>query len=68
MVSRWTKVVEVVIVCNVTVTVGFVMMFLMNDCKPITPNDRNEYPIQVILLILLNYQPLQLFDSCYSLF
>lgn len=57
MTSRWTKVVEVVVVCNVTVTVSFVMMYLMNDCKAITPNDRVEYPIQVIpstSLILFN--------------
>jgi len=45
--SHWSKVVEVVVVCNVTVTVGFVMMYLINDCKAITPQDHTEYPIQM---------------------
>ncbi len=44
--TRRAKVVEVVVVCCVTVTTGFVMIYLINDCKAIN-QDPVEYPIQV---------------------
>jgi len=48
--SRWVRVLEVLLVCNITVTAGFVMIYCVNDCKPIGPKDNVEYPIQVIVV------------------
>lgn len=43
---RWMKVLEACIVATVTATVGFLMMFSINDCKPIGAIPAN-YPTQV---------------------
>ncbi|XP_018570923.1 H(+)/Cl(-) exchange transporter 7 [Anoplophora glabripennis] len=43
---RWMKVLEACIVAAVTATVGFLMMFTINDCKPLGANPTN-YPTQM---------------------
>ena len=45
--NKWAKVLEVVVVCNITVTTGFVMIYCLNDCKPIGSKENVEYPIQM---------------------
>lgn len=43
---RWLKVIEACIVAAVSATVGFLMMFLINDCKPFG-QDPTKYPTQL---------------------
>lgn len=43
---RWLKVVEACIVAAVTATAGFLMMFIINDCKPLGL-DPTKYPTQL---------------------
>lgn len=45
--SRWAKVLEVIVVCSVTVTTGFVMIYCVNDCKPLGAKDDIDFPIQM---------------------
>lgn len=43
---KWLKVVEACIVAAMSATVGFLMMYLVNDCKPLG-QDPTKFPIQV---------------------
>ncbi|KAJ8964402.1 hypothetical protein NQ314_004939 [Rhamnusium bicolor] len=43
---RWLKVFEACIVAAVSATLGFLMMFLINDCKPLG-QDPTRYPTQL---------------------
>jgi chloride channel 7 len=52
--SRWAKVLEVIVVCSVTVSVGFIMIYYVDDCKPLGAKDAVEFPIQVIFWIQFN--------------
>lgn len=54
-VRRWAKVVEVLMVCTVTVSIGFIMIFFVNDCKPLGSKDNVEFPIQVNLFINIQF-------------
>ncbi|XP_046656068.1 H(+)/Cl(-) exchange transporter 7-like isoform X1 [Daphnia pulicaria] len=45
--SRWAKVLEVIVVCSVTVSVGFIMIYYVDDCKPLGAKDAVEFPIQM---------------------
>lgn len=47
---KWLRVVEACIVAAVTATAGFLMMFTINDCKPLGL-DPTKYPTQVSSLI-----------------
>ncbi|CAG9856947.1 unnamed protein product [Phyllotreta striolata] len=44
--SRWLKVMEACMVAGVSATVGFLMMFSINDCKPFG-QDPTRYPTQL---------------------
>ncbi|XP_044253357.1 H(+)/Cl(-) exchange transporter 7 [Tribolium madens] len=44
--KRWLKVIEACIVAAVSATLGFLMMFLLNDCKPLG-QDPTKYPTQL---------------------
>ncbi|XP_018323894.1 H(+)/Cl(-) exchange transporter 7 isoform X1 [Agrilus planipennis] len=44
--KRWVKVLEACIVAAVSATVGFLMMFSINDCKPLG-QDPTKYPTQM---------------------
>uniref|UniRef100_A0A6P7FEH3 Chloride channel protein n=1 Tax=Diabrotica virgifera virgifera TaxID=50390 RepID=A0A6P7FEH3_DIAVI len=46
---RWMKVIEACIVAAVSATVGFLMMFTINDCKPLG-SDPTRYPTQLYCL------------------
>lgn len=41
------KVIEACLVAAATATVGFLMMFLINDCRPLG-EDPTKYPLQVL--------------------
>ncbi|RZC41881.1 H(+)/Cl(-) exchange transporter 7 [Asbolus verrucosus] len=43
---RWLKVVEACMVAAVSATLGFLMMFMLNDCKPLG-QDPTKYPTQL---------------------
>jgi len=43
---RWLRVVEVMIVSAITATAGFLMVYLISDCKPLG-NDPTSNPIQM---------------------
>jgi chloride channel 7 len=43
---RWLKVVEACMVAAISATLGFLMMFLLNDCKPLG-QDPTKFPTQV---------------------
>lgn len=45
--KRWMRVVEACLVAAASATVGFLMMFLINDCRPLG-QDPTKYPLQVI--------------------
>ncbi|KAJ3645556.1 hypothetical protein Zmor_023201 [Zophobas morio] len=44
--QKWLKVVEACIVAAVSATAGFLMMFCLNDCKPLG-QDPTKYPTQL---------------------
>lgn len=44
--ARWLKVIEACLVATVTATAGLLMMFIINDCKPLG-QDPTKYPTQV---------------------
>lgn len=52
LVNRWKKVLEAVFVCCFTATVGFLLMLLQNDCKPLGL-DPTKYPVQVCIKVIL---------------
>lgn len=66
-VSRWAKVLEVLVVCVATVSTGFVMIYCVNDCKPQSANDTVEFPIQVLVhyktVISVRYSYLTFFED-----
>jgi chloride channel 7 len=43
---RWLKVVEACMVAAISATLGFLMMFLLNDCKPLG-QDPTKFPTQL---------------------
>ncbi|CAG9817829.1 unnamed protein product [Phaedon cochleariae] len=43
---RWLKVIEACIVAAVSASAGFLMMFMLNDCKPLG-QDPTKYPTQL---------------------
>lgn len=43
---KWLKVIEACIVAAVTATLGFLMMFLIDDCRPVG-QDPTKYPTQL---------------------
>ncbi|XP_077294342.1 chloride channel protein 7 [Arctopsyche grandis] len=43
---RWMKVIEACLVAAASATVGFLMMFLINDCRPLG-EDPTKYPLQL---------------------
>ncbi|XP_030745389.1 H(+)/Cl(-) exchange transporter 7 [Sitophilus oryzae] len=43
---RWLKVIEACLVAIVTATLGFLLMFLINDCRPLG-QDPTKYPTQL---------------------
>ncbi|XP_060522651.1 H(+)/Cl(-) exchange transporter 7 [Cylas formicarius] len=47
--ARWLKVIEACIVAAVSATLGFLMMFLINDCQPLG-QDPTKYPTQIYCL------------------
>lgn len=49
LVISWKKVVEAVLVCCVTATVGVLLMLWQNDCKPLGL-DPTKYAVQVCVL------------------
>ena len=49
--TRWAKIIEVMVVCAFTVSTGFVMIYLIDDCKAIG-EDKVQYPIQVRFFFL----------------
>ncbi|VEN38135.1 unnamed protein product [Callosobruchus maculatus] len=46
---RWLKVIEAVLVAAVSATLGFLMMFILNDCKPLGQGP-TKYPTQLYCL------------------
>lgn len=44
--KKWIKVVEVLLVATMSTTMGFLMMFFINDCKDLG-KDPTKYPIQL---------------------
>ncbi|KAF7265234.1 chloride channel protein 7 isoform X1 [Rhynchophorus ferrugineus] len=44
--ARWLRVIEACLVAIVSATVGFLLMFLINDCKPLG-QDPTKYPTQL---------------------
>jgi len=44
---KWMKVLEACLVAAASATVGFLMMFLINDCRPLG-QDPTKFPLQVI--------------------
>ncbi|XP_025423930.1 H(+)/Cl(-) exchange transporter 7-like isoform X2 [Sipha flava] len=46
LVSCWKKVLEAVLVCSITATVGFLLMLWENDCKPLGL-DPTKHPVQL---------------------
>lgn len=44
--SKWGKVVEALIVAALSATVACLMMFTINDCRPLG-NDPTSYPVQL---------------------
>ncbi|XP_076266444.1 chloride channel protein 7 isoform X2 [Rhynchophorus ferrugineus] len=46
--ARWLRVIEACLVAIVSATVGFLLMFLINDCKPLG-QDPTKYPTQNII-------------------
>lgn len=44
--KKWLRVIEACIVAAVSATVGFLMMFFINDCKPLG-QDPTKFPTQV---------------------
>ncbi|KAF5288307.1 hypothetical protein FQR65_LT12040 [Abscondita terminalis] len=44
--NKWLKVAEACLIAALTATVGFLMMFLINDCKPLG-QDPTKYPTQM---------------------
>jgi len=49
---KWLKVIEACIVAAVTATLGFLMMFLIDDCRPVG-QDPTKYPTQVISIVVI---------------
>lgn len=49
--ARWTKVVEAAIVAAITATLGFTMIYFLNDCKHLG-EDPTKIPVQVIFSII----------------
>jgi len=49
-VDRWKKVLEAVLVCCCTATVGFLLMLWQSDCKPLGL-DPTKNPVQVIMIL-----------------
>lgn len=47
------KVLEAALVAAVTATVGFAMIFFLNDCRPLG-QDPTNFPIQVLFAHLCN--------------
>ncbi|XP_067006232.2 H(+)/Cl(-) exchange transporter 7 [Anabrus simplex] len=43
---RWAKVLEAVIVAAISATLGFVMIYLLNDCRPLG-QDPTKFPLQL---------------------
>jgi len=52
LVDRWKKVLEAVLVCCFTATVGILLMLWQNDCKPLGL-DPTKNPVQVIIILIL---------------
>ncbi|KAK4874937.1 hypothetical protein RN001_014297 [Aquatica leii] len=44
--NKWLRVIEACLIAALTATVGFLMMFLINDCKPLG-QDPTKYPTQM---------------------
>lgn len=44
--NRWLKVAEACLIAALTATIGFLMMFMINDCKPLG-QDPTKYPTQM---------------------
>lgn len=40
--AKWSKVFEALVVAFMSVTMGFLMIFYINDCKQLDPNDPNK--------------------------
>jgi len=51
-VDRWKKVLEAVLVCCFTATVGVLLMLWQNDCKPLGL-DPTKNPVQVIIILFV---------------
>lgn len=48
LVNRWKKVIEAILVCCFTATVGFLLMLWRNECKPLSP-DTSKHAVQVCI-------------------
>lgn len=42
------QVMEAMLVAAVTATVSFTMIYFSNDCQPLSPDNTEEYPLQVL--------------------
>lgn len=51
---------EACLIAALTATIGFLMMFMINDCKPLG-QDPTKYPTQVTEMLLVFYKLMENF-------